>query len=154
MASVDVSIQHTMKTNAKFETVWALLADTPATLAYYPKLDQLVDLGDNCWRWELQAVGIKGISHQLIYSVRYGFDPDAGVISWMPLDAPDDNARVQGEFKITKQGQAIEIILSTDACLKVPAPQLLAGAIKPLVEREFKQQIRDFTANVENALAV
>lgn len=153
MATVDVSITRAIKTNANFQAVWALLADTRATVSHYPKLDELVELGDNCWRWELQAVGIKGVSHQLIYSVRYAFDSDAGQISWTPLDAPNDNARVHGKFEITDQDQAIKIVLSTDACINLPAPRLLAGAIKPLVEREFQQQVTDFSVNLETALA-
>lgn len=152
MANIDIAIERGFSTPADTDSAWALLADTRATLAHYPKLDKLVDLGDDRWRWELQAIGIKNVTHQLIYSVRYTFKREAGLITWTPISADTDNAQVQGQFQITAQDGGSHIVLSTDVGLAVPAPQLLAGAIKPLVEREFREQIEVFVANLGKAL--
>ncbi len=111
-----------------------------------------MDLGDDRWRWELQPIGVKSIAHQVIYSVQYIYEPEAGCITWTPLQADTDNADIQGLFTITPIESGCEIKLTTDGLVNVPAPQILAGAIKPIVEHEFAQQIDAFISNLKKAL--
>jgi len=152
MAEIDIAITRQFSVSADFDTVWALLVDTQATVEHYPSLEKLVDLGDHSWRWELQPTGVKNISYQLIYSVRYGFDRDTGVISWTPLKAEGDNGHIRGQFDITTVDDKTSVTLTTDGSLDIPIPRLLAIAAKPLVEREFNQQIEKFVGNLESAL--
>ena len=153
MVEIDVTISREFVVQSDYETVWTLLADTQATLKHYPSMDKLVALGDDRWRWELEPKGIKGISHQVIYSVHYSYDRDAGIISWTPLkDAASDNAHISGRFKIEGRGDETSVNLSTDGSLKIPAPRILAGAVRPILEREFNQQIERFMASLKNAL--
>lgn len=152
MTEIDIAIRREFDVAAPLETTFKFLADTPATLEHYPKLQKLVDLGNKCWRWELEPVGLKGISHQLIYSVRYEFNPEDGRIAWTPLKAEKDNANIRGRFEITGSSQGSHIILDTDGSLTLPVPKLLGMAAKPMVEREFVQQIDGFIANLKGAI--
>lgn len=152
MLKVDIEIARQFEVNAGTQAAWELLADPQAVLAYYPKLKRLVDLGNNQWRWELEPTGIKSVSHQVIYSVQYAYAKDAGKITWTPLDAEPDNASIQGSFTIKELDQGCEIILSTQGSLEIDISRFLKVAAKPVVEREFQQQITGFVSNLKKVL--
>lgn len=152
MAGIDIALLREIDVNADPEAVYSLLADTRASLAHYPALDALIELGDDCWRWEMTPTGVKGVSHQVIYSVRYDFDPQAKIIKWTPLQADSDNADIQGKFVITAGKTGSHIVLDTDGCIELPFPKLIAMAARPVVKREFAQQIDAFLGNIKKAL--
>ena len=154
MIDIDIAIQREFTTPARVDTVYALLSDTVATLAHYPKLDKLIDLGENGWRWELTPTGLKGISYQVVYSVRYSHNESNKRITWTPLQAKQDNAEISGAFDLSIADGATKVCFSIDGKLcAIPVPKLLASALKPLIKREFEQQMDGFMANLKTALS-
>ena len=156
MAHAEIAIQQDFQVATPPDRVFDFLADTRATVAHYPKIDTLIDLGDDCWRWELKPTGIKGISHRLVYSIRYDFDREARRITWAPLQAEADNADIRGSFEIAAapgDAAATHVTLDTDGRVHLPLPKLMIPAARPVVHAEFKQQIRHFIANLCRALS-
>ncbi len=151
LAKIDIGIEHAFIVPVNRSSTWAFLIDTPKTVGHYPKLDKLVELGNNCWQWELQELGGKGFSHQIVYAVEYHFDEAAGSIIWEPI-ADRGNSVIRGAFQLTDHAEGTHVVLSTSGQLDVPVPGLLKAMAKPYVKGEFTSQIETFAANLRKAI--
>ena len=99
--SVTINIKREFETSCTPEKVFELLADVPRSASHFPKVDQLVDLGDNTFRWEMEKIGIGGYTlQQTIYASRYTADAATRKVSWTPVTSVG-NAIVSGEWTIT-----------------------------------------------------
>ena len=151
MAKLEVDIEHAFIVPAERSATWDFLIDTPKTVGHYPKLDNLVELGDDCWRWELKELGGKGFSHQIVYAVKYHFDEENGSIVWEPI-ADEGNSIIHGSFQIEEHSDGTHIILATSGTLDVPVPKLLKSFASPYVKGEFSQQIHSFADNLQKVI--
>lgn len=149
MSEIDISIERTFEAD-DFGAAWALLSDTRACLAHYPKLETLTHLGGDSWRWELEPTGTAGFSHAVCYAVTYHYDREAGTISWEPIPE-EGNARVNGAFHLTEVGNRVRVTLVIDSCLDVPAPLLLKSLIGKFARTELIEQVEGFVANLAAA---
>lgn len=150
MAQIDIPIERHF-TAQDFDSAWALLSDTRACLAHYPKLETLTSLGDNQWRWEFEPIGTRGFSHRVCYAVTYHYDREAGTIRWDPIPG-EGNAVVSGAFRLTDDQPRTAIELTIDCCLEIAAPRLLSSMIGPFARKEFEGQIDRFVANLDAAI--
>lgn len=150
MAGIDISIERAFEAD-DFGAAWALLSDTQACLAHYPKLETLTHLGGNSWRWELEPTGTAGFSHAVCYAVTYHYDREAGTISWEPVPG-EGNAAVHGAFHLSETGNRTRVTLVIDSCLDVPVPRLLKSVIGQFARNELVEQVEGFVANLESAI--
>ena len=61
--SVKINVQREFETFCSPEKVFELLADVKRSASHFPKVDQLVDLGGNTFRWEMEKIGIGAVSY-------------------------------------------------------------------------------------------
>lgn len=151
MAKIEISIEHPFIIGADRDDAWAFLIDTRRAVSHYPAIEQLVELGDNKWRWELEKIGAKGFSHQVVYAVEYHFDEEAGRIIWEPISG-EGNSVIRGEFQLSDHRDGTEVILQTSGLLEVPVPRLFKSMAKPFVKDEFNSQIKKYASNLKVAL--
>lgn len=150
--TVNIEIKKRFKVKAAPGTVFDLLADVPASASHFPKVDDLVDLGDNTYRWEMEKIGVDKYSLQTVYACVYRSSKRAGTVIWTPVEG-EGNGIVDGQWTIKKASPSgTNITLETTAALSLPLPRLVKFAVAPLVEREFNALIEEYVANLKATL--
>ncbi len=150
--NISIEIQREFAIEADFDTVFDLLADVPASVAHFPKVHQLVDLGDNVYRWEMEKVGVDKYSIQVVYASRYVSDKEKGVIDWTPVKG-EGNGLVSGRWDIKSDGdKRTRLAFRTEGELDLPLPKIMKMAVSPVVKHEFNGLVDTYIRNLQNAL--
>ena len=151
--SVAINIQREFETSSSPDKVFKLHAYVPRSASHFPKVDQLVDLGDNTYRWEMEKIGIGGYTlQQTIYASRYSADAASRKVSWTPVQGVG-NAIVSGEWTITQKAEGTKVALNTKGDLTVDFPSFLEFIISPLVVMEFTGMIERYLANLQETFS-
>src|SRR5690242_19485736 len=83
--SVPIALGYESEVRAKFDGVFALLSDVPRSVAHFPKVDRLTDLGDGVYKWQMQKVGRAQVHLQTVYASKYPGDRAKGSVAWAPV---------------------------------------------------------------------
>lgn len=143
--SIDLGYEFEVKLPAS--EVFAVLSDVPASASHFPKVDKLVDLGGNTYRWEMQKIGIAQINLQTIYASKYVSNKAKGTVVWTPVKG-EGNALVSGSWKITDKKKSTHLVLSIQGDLAVPLPGLMKMVVAPVVESEFEKMVEKYIDNL------
>lgn len=151
--AVVINIQREFETSSASDNVFGLLADVPRSASHFPKVDKLVDLGDNAFRWEMEKISIASYTlQQTIYASRYTADAAARKVTWTPVQGVG-NALVEGEWVITPKEGGTKVALKTKGDLTVEFPSFLEFIISPLVVMEFTSMIDRYLANLQETFS-
>ena len=143
--TIDLGYEFDVKASAK--DVFAVLSDVPTSASHFPKVHQLVDLGDGVYRWEMEKVGTAQVNIQTIYACKYVSDKTKGTVVWTPVKG-EGNALVSGNWKITDNKKSTNIVLKIDAEVIVPLPGLMKMIVAPVVESEFEKLVDKYITNL------
>ena len=143
--TIDLGYEFEVKASAK--DVFAVLSDVPTSASHFPKVHQLVDLGDGTYRWEMEKVGTAQVNIQTIYASKYVSNKTKGIVVWTPVKG-EGNALVSGSWKITDNKKSTGIVLKIDAEVAVPLPGLMKMVVAPLVESEFEKLVDQYITNL------
>ncbi len=145
--TVHVELGYEFEVKASFNEVFDVLADVPTSAGFYPKVDQLIDLGDGAYRWEMEKIGLAQVNLQTVYASRYVSDRATGSVTWTPL--PDQgNTLVSGSWKITDNKKSANVVLRVEGDLTIPLPGLMKVVVAPLVEAEFEKMTEQYIDNL------
>ncbi len=133
---------------ASIDTVFDLLSDVPRSASFFPKVDQLIDLNDGVFRWEMEKISVGKHSLQSIYACHYESNKAEGSIVWKAVKGVG-NGLVSGNWKLTDTTEGTHIVFATDADMTLPLPSLLKLAISPVVKHEFNGLIDTYTQNLK-----
>jgi carbon monoxide dehydrogenase subunit G len=149
--NVPIEMGYEFEVRAPFDEVFALLSDVPRSVAHFPKVDKLTDLGDGVYQWEMQKVGTAQVHLQTVYASRYVSDKAKGAVTWTPVPGVG-NARVGGSWKITDhQGKSTRCVLRLQGAVDVPLPALMKPVVGPVVEGEFEKLVEKYIDNLVKA---
>ena len=143
--SIDLGYEFAVK--ADYATVFDTLSNVPKSASFFPKVDQLVDLGDNTYRWEMAKIGIGQASLQTVYASRYTSNQAKGSVVWTPV-AGEGNALVSGSWKISDKKKATHLVLTLQGELTLPLPGLMKMVVGPVVEAEFEKLVEQYIDNL------
>lgn len=149
--TVSIELNRELDLPAGYDEVFELLADVPASASHFPKVHNLVDLGDNTYRWEMEKVGVDKHAIQSVYACKYFADKDNGKITWEPVKG-EGNGVVKGAWIIkSKDDSTTAVKFQTSAELTVPLPSLLKLAISPVIKHEFNSLVDTYMSNLKKA---
>ncbi|MDX1457630.1 MAG: SRPBCC family protein [Marinobacter sp.] len=149
--TVSIELSRDFEIPAAYGDVFDLLADVPRSAGYFPKVDKLVDLGDNAYRWEMEKIGVDKHAIQSIYACTYHSDRDAGSITWKPVKG-EGNGVVEGSWALKANGDNATVAkFKTSAQLTLPLPGLLKLAISPVIKHEFNSLVDTYVDNLKKA---
>ncbi|WP_111494494.1 MULTISPECIES: SRPBCC family protein [Marinobacter] len=149
--TIAIELNREIDIPGSYDEVFELLADVPRSASHFPKVDQLVDLGNNTYRWEMEKIGIDKHSIQSVYASQYQSDKEAGRITWTPVKG-EGNGVVQGSWTLTAKGDDVtRASFQTTAELTLPLPGLLKLAISPVVKHEFNGLVDTYMNNLRKA---
>jgi carbon monoxide dehydrogenase subunit G len=141
----DLSYEFEVKASAK--DVFAVLSDVPKSASHFPKVSELVDLGNNTYRWEMEKVGTAQVNIQTIYASKYVSDAKKGTVVWTPVKG-EGNAEIGGSWKIVDKKTSTEITLKIKGEVNVPLPGLMKMVVSPIVLSENEKLIDKYLANL------
>lgn len=143
--NIDLGYEWDVKASAK--EVFDVLSNVPVSASFFPKVDQLVDLGADTYRWEMAKIGIAQINLQTIYASKYVANRSKGTIVWTPVKG-EGNALVSGSWKITDNKKSTNLVLKINGDLAIPLPALMKMVVAPVVEAEFEKMVEQYIANL------
>lgn len=143
--SMDIGYEFDVKASAK--EVFEVLADVPTSASFYPQVEQLVDLGDGAYRWEMKKIGIGQVTLQTVYASKYVSNKAKGTVTWTPVKG-EGNAQVSGNWKITDAKTHTHVVLQVKAEVVLPVPALMKVVVTPVVTAEFEQLTEQYIDNL------
>ena len=141
--TVNIDLGYEFAVRADYNTVFDTLSDVPKSASFFPKVEQLVDLGDGVCRWEMAKIGVAQLSLQTIYASRYTSNKSKGSIIWAPVQG-QGNALVSGSWSVLDQKTSTHLELRIQGELTLPLPGLMKTMIAPVVELEFEKMVEQY----------
>ncbi|MCC2674565.1 MAG: hypothetical protein K0R58_1512 [Ramlibacter sp.] len=149
--SVHIDLGYEFEVKAKFEEVFAVLSDVPRSVAHFPKVDKLTDLGGGVYQWEMQKVGTAQVNIQTVYASKYAVNKAKGTVKWTPVKGVG-NALVGGSWKVTdNKSKSTQLALTIDGTVDVPVPGIMKMVVEPVVASEFEKLVDKYIANLIKA---
>ena len=146
--AVDIELGYEFTVKAGVKEVFDLLSDVPKSVAHFPKVAKLVDLGGGVWRWEMEKVGTPQVHIQTVYASKYVANRAKGTVVWTPVKG-EGNALVGGHWKVAAaqpKGTAVEF--EVKGTVDVPLPALMKMVVVPVVRSEFEGLVEKYIANL------
>ena len=144
---VDIDLGYEFDVKSPASEVFAVLADVPESASHFPKVSQLVDLGDGVYRWEMEKIGVAQIKLQTIYACKYVSNKAKGSVVWTPVKG-EGNALVAGSWKITDKKKSTNLVLKINGDLSIPLPALMKMVVAPVVQGEFEKMVEKYIENL------
>ena len=145
--TVPFEIAYAFEVSALAADVFDVLSDVPVSASLFPKLHKLVDLGGNCYLWELDKVGPAQMTMQTVYACHYVVDQKKCSVVWTPI-AGVGNAQMGGSWAITDKKNFTHLVLTSRGELQVPLPALMKGIVAPIVLGENEKLLKQYVANL------
>jgi carbon monoxide dehydrogenase subunit G len=145
--TVKIDLGYEFDVKAKASDVFDLLSDVPASVAHFPKVEQLTDMGDGVYRWEMEKVGTSQVNIQTVYASKYTSDRVKGTVKWTPVKGVG-NAQVGGSWKIVDNKKSTGVTLAIQGEIEVPLPGLMKMVVAPVVEGEFEKLVEKYIDNL------
>jgi carbon monoxide dehydrogenase subunit G len=145
--TVKIDLGYEFDVKAKAAQVFALLSDVPASVAHFPKVEKLTDMGGGVFQWEMEKVGTSQVNIQTIYASKYTSDKAKGTVKWTPVKGVG-NALVGGSWKIVENPKSTGIALAIQGEIEVPLPGLMKMVVAPVVEGEFEKLVEKYIDNL------
>jgi carbon monoxide dehydrogenase subunit G len=144
---VTIDLGYEFAVKADFATVFEVLSDVPKSASFFPKVDRLVDLGQNTFRWEMAKIGLAQVNLQTIYASKYTSNKAKGSVIWTPVEG-EGNALVSGSWKIVDKKKTTHLTLNITGDLTLPLPGLMKMVVGPVVESEFEKMVEQYIDNL------
>ncbi|MFT5933351.1 MAG: carbon monoxide dehydrogenase subunit G [Hydrogenophaga sp.] len=145
--TVKIDLGYEFDVKAKAAEVFEVLSDVPTSASHFPKVEQLTDLGDNVYQWEMQKVGTTQVNIQTVYASQYVSDKAKGTVKWTPVKGVG-NALVSGSWTIVDNKKSTNITLAIQGEIAVPLPGLMKMVVVPVVQGEFEKLVDKYIANL------
>lgn len=145
--TVHIDLGYEFSVKAPAADVFGVLSDVPTSASHFPKVHQLVDLGHNTYRWEMEKIGLAQVNLQTIYASKYTSNKAKGTVIWTPVKG-EGNALVSGSWKISDKKKSTELVLKIEGDLTLPLPGLMKMVIAPVVEAEFEKLVEKYIDNL------
>ncbi len=149
--TVKIDLGYEFDVKARADDVFAVLSDVPTSASFFPKVDQLTDLGGGSFQWEMEKVGTSQVNIQTVYASKYVSKMDAakgqGSVKWTPVKGVG-NAQIGGHWKITDNKKSTGVVLAIEGYVEVPLPGLMKMVVAPVVESEFEKLVEKYIANL------
>jgi carbon monoxide dehydrogenase subunit G len=145
--TVKIDLGYEFDVKAKAAEVFELLSDVPASVSHFPKVEQLTDLGDGVYQWEMEKVGTAQVNIQTVYASKYVSDKTKGSVKWTPVKGVG-NALVGGHWKIVDNKKSTGLTLAIQGEIEVPLPGLMKMIVVPVVQGEFEKLVEKYIDNL------
>jgi hypothetical protein len=125
-----------------------MLADRPKSISHFPNVEILVDLGGNCYRWEIRKIEMFKFAVQPVFACKYTDNRAKGHIKWTPIKE-QGNVLLSGQWTLKALDENhTRLKLFTRGQMIVPVPGLLKLFITPIVVRALNGLVDGYVENL------
>ncbi len=146
-----IELEKEFEVSWKQEKVFELLSNVPKSVAHFPKVDELVDLGDNSYRWEMEKIGIQAYHIQTIYACTYHADKENMKVTWEPVDGVG-NGVVSGSWELEETEKGTLVRFYTKGTLEIDLPFFVKMVVSPVVSMEFESMVDTYHENLQETM--
>ena len=148
---IPISRRFQFSVPASVDDVYELLADVPRSVRHFPKVERIVELGNDTYRWEMERMGAQKIYLQIQYTSHYTYNPQEKWIRWSPVKG--GNADMGGLWQLTAQENGTHIHFENDGKLIFPVPRLARMVVKPIATKRFMDMLDRYIDNLKDTMA-
>ena len=145
--TIPISVVRDFVTVGPIQGVFEVLADVPNSVSHFPQVKQLVSLGDDKYRWEMERMGTQNHFFQVQYVTQYTRSETEKWIRWSPI--PDGNGSFRGCWELRREGNKTLVHFENTGHLELPFPRLLKRVVKPFVEKQFHELLEQYLSNLQ-----
>ena len=145
--TVAIDLGYEFEVKASFKDVFDVLSDVPTSASFFPKVDKLVDLGGNAYRWEMEKLGTAQVNIQTVYASHYVSNKAKGSVVWTPVK-DEGNALVGGSWQLTDKKKTTTLEFKVAGTVDVPLPALMKMVVAPVVRGEFEKLVEQYIDNL------
>ncbi len=145
--TVKIDLGYEFEVKAKADEVFSVLSDVPLSVSHFPKVEQLTDMGDGVYKWEMEKVGTSQVNIQTVYASKYVSDKAKGTVKWTPVKGVG-NALVGGHWKIKDKKTSTAVTLAIEGEVTVGLPSLMKMIVEPVVANEFEKLVEKYVDNL------
>ena len=149
--TIPIAITLDFLTDADIEAVYEVLADVPRSVGHFPKVDQLVNLGADKYRWEMEKMGTQNVYFQVRYTTRYRRSDAEKWIRWDPI--AEGNGAFTGCWELSRQGAQTLVHFENEGHLQLPLPRLSKRLVRPFVLHQFQELFDIYIANLQHTFS-
>lgn len=151
MAKFPTEVESTIVIKAPVEQAYAYLWDVIGSSSCIPGLASCKRVGADAYRFVFREVSTAGVSVSVQYTAHYQGDGH-GSIRFKSTGAADDNTEIDGELRLQKSGDGTKIALRQMLAPDTPVPTLLQRLVKSFAEREARNAVTAYLANLKQVL--
>lgn len=154
MAIIPVKIDRFFDVSATPSEMFELITNVPRSASHFPDLQNLVQLDDYTWRWEMSPVSYAGVTMQPVYVLRYQWQADRLYMRWDPVRQDEHFVVVEGNWQLKprENGPGTNAYFLLDMQFELPVPQMIAGMAKQLLTTEIGKGVDGYVANMTRTL--
>lgn len=152
MAKFPTDVEQSVVVRAPLAPVYAHFWDVVTSARHIPGLASCKRVAKDTYRFTYEEKVRGPVKLIVCYTVRYAGN---GVdhISYETIGAEGDNTEVKGGFRLrARGGDATHVSLRQMLAPEVPIPRLLQGLVRPFVEREAEDGMRQYLGKVKRVL--
>ena len=149
--TIPISICLDFYTEASMQSVFDILADVPRSVSHFPKVEELVDLGGDKYRWEMEKMGSQNYYFQVRYTARYRSNPTEKWVRWDRV--PEGNGEFSGCWELRQEGTRTHVHFENKGHLELPFPRLTKKIVKPFVLNKFQELFDIYIANLQQTFS-
>jgi carbon monoxide dehydrogenase subunit G len=152
MAKFPTEVERTVTVKVPLARAYEFLWDVVGSSHCVPGIDACKRVGDDTYRFVYEERSTGPVSLVVRYTARYtGNGKDE--IRFEDIAAKDDNTDVSGVLKLKASGaDATKITIRQTLAPDTPVPRLLQGLIRSYVESEAAEAVKQYLANIKQAL--
>ena len=152
MAKFPTEVEQSVTVQVPLAKVYKHLWDVVGSSRYIPGLAGCERVAKDTYRFTYDEKAKGPVKLVVRYTVRYTGN-GTNEITFECTGAQDDNTDASGTFRLKPHGdKATRIALRQMVAPEVPIPRLMQSLIKPFVEREAADGVREYLANVKRGL--
>jgi len=141
--TVEVDIETEFEAECTADFAFEVLSDVPCSASHFPKVDQLIDLGDGKYRWEMEKITVANYSLQTVYASKYVSDAAKHSVKWTPLKG-EGNSLVSGKWSIKEKKGITTLKLTIHGEMELPLPSLTKFVVAPVVKSQFGGMVEEY----------
>jgi carbon monoxide dehydrogenase subunit G len=151
MAKFPTEVESSVTVKVPIEKAYKYLWDVVGSSKCIPGLASCKKVGTHTYRFLYEPRSTAGIAMTVQYTAAYEGD-GKGSIKFVNAAAKGDNTDVDGELRLQKAGTGTKITLRQMVAPDTPVPSLLQRLVKSFAEREAGATVKEYLANVKEAL--
>jgi len=151
MSKFPTEVEHAIDISTPIEQIYAHFWNVTSTAKLIPGLLSCKPSGKDTYRFAYEERSQGPISIAVVYTSHYtGNGTD--LIEYEGIGAAGDNADVNGTIKLQTQKGQVHVTLRQMLSPELPMPRLLQSLVRPFVERQASDGMKQYLSNVKRSL--